>query len=345
MKIGRFILIQLRDIAIILIIGLVLSTILGGAGIWRSYDALKISVIYTLAIGFSLWKGNILLGSILTKIYGYFGPKPSTVLVLDLLSTFVITVLIIFGVNYFLFPFTFGITIFENFQFFLLLGVVLLFISLFISSVFIIKDYFNYWLTASLSEEKFKREALSQQYETLKSYVNPHFLFNSLSVLSSLVEEDTGKSQEFIKQLSANYRYVMEQKDKEVIPLEEELEFIRSFIRLYQIRYGDNLSVEIDIKNTAGYIIPMSLQILLENCFKHNIISEEKPLQVRIWREENHLFVNNNLQIRKTMIESGGVGLDTIQKRYELLTNTPMEIKQTEAFFTVKIPVLNKVKN
>lgn len=345
MKISRFILVQLRDIAIIMIIGLALSTIFGGAGLWKSYDALKISVTYSFAMGFSLWKGNVLFGWILTKIYRLFGLKPATVLVFDLVSTFVVSVLIIFAVNYFLFPFTFGITIFENLQFFLLLGIILLFISLFISSVYIIKDYFNYWIKASVNEEKFKREALSQQYETLKSYVNPHFLFNSLSVLSSLVEEDTGKSQEFIKQLAANYRYVIEQKDKEIIPLEVELKFIRSFLRLSQIRYGDNLSVEINIKNTTGYIIPMSLQILLENCFKHNVISEEKPLHVRIWREGDLLFVNNNLQTRKTVREPGGVGLNTIQKRYELLTNTPMEIEKNEAFFTVKIPVLNNVKS
>lgn len=211
--------------------------------------------------------------------------------------------------------------------------------------MFIIKDYFHNWLKASVNEEKFKREALNQQYEALKSYVNPHFLFNSLSVLSSLVEEDARKSQEFIKQLSTNYRYVLEQKDKELIPLEVELKFITSFIRLHQIRHGGNLNVELDVKNPSGYIIPLSLQILLENCFKHNVISQEKPLFVKIWREDDSLIVRNQLQTKKTIREHGGVGLETIRKRYELWAETPVKVEKTQAFFTVKIPVLHNVKD
>ncbi len=345
MKTKRFIITQLRDIAIIMVIGLTLSTIFGGVGLWKSMDMFKVATIYSFTIGFSLWKGNQLVGLLLEKYYKTKGVKPAKALLFDIVGTFLVSVLIIFGVNYFLFPLAYGITIFENIQFFFLLGIILLFISLFISSVFIIKDYFNNWLKASVNEEKFKREALNQQYEALKSYVNPHFLFNSLSVLSSLVEEDTQKTQEFIKQLSTNYRYVIEQKDKEIIPLEVELNFIKSFIRLHQIRHGENLNVELDIKDASGYIIPLSLQILLENCFKHNIISEENPLYVKIWRDDNHIIVRNNLQIRKTMRESGGVGLETIQKRYEFLTDTPLKVEKDREFFTVKTPVLRNIKS
>ena len=198
-----------------------------------------------------------------------------------------------------------------------------------------------------MSEERYKKEALQLQYESLKSYVNPHFLFNSLSVLSSLVEKDIHKSQLFIRQLSDIYRYVLEQKGKELVSLETELDFARSFINLHKIRHGENLKVGLDVDDESGYIVPLSMQILLENAFKHNVISEEEPLQVKIWRDHDYIIVQNQIRKRKTIEAGSGTGLETIVKQYKFISSRTLLICSDDGYFTVHVPILaqNTIQN
>lgn len=133
----------------------------------------------------------------------------------------------------------------------------------------------------------------------------------------------------------------MENRGTELVSLADELNFIKSYANLHQIRHGSNLNIEIIVDDLSGNIIPLSLQILLENCFKHNVISEENPLTVKVWRDNSSIYVENNLQKRKTIHESGGIGLETISKQYEYFSDRKIEIVQTSDLYTVKVPILS----
>lgn len=180
-------------------------------------------------------------------------------------------------------------------------------------------------------------------FETLKNQLDPHFLFNSLNVLSSLIEENPKKAQEFTVALSKIYRYVLDQKDKNLISVEEELNFAKLYVSLLKMRFEDaiiiNFQTDIDIKDFR--IVPLSLQLLLENAIKHNIISDQKPLQIDIFKEDNYLVVQNSYQKKQTFEKSTGIGLQNIIQRYNLVSNLEINIQQTERYYTVKLPLIS----
>ena len=180
-------------------------------------------------------------------------------------------------------------------------------------------------------------------FETLKNQLDPHFLFNSLNVLSSLIEENPKKAQEFTVALSKIYRYVLDQKDKNLISVEEELNFAKLYVSLLKMRFEDaiiiNFQTDIDIKDFR--IVPLSLQLLLENAIKHNIISDQKPLQIDIFKEDNYLVVQNSYQKKQTFEKSTGIGLQNIIQRYHLVSNLEINIQQTERYYTVKLPLIS----
>lgn len=180
-------------------------------------------------------------------------------------------------------------------------------------------------------------------FETLKNQLDPHFLFNSLNVLSSLIEENPKKAQEFTVALSKIYRYVLDQKDKNLISVEEELNFAKLYVSLLKMRFEDaiiiNFQTDIDINDFR--IVPLSLQLLLENAIKHNIISDQKPLQINIFKEENYLVVQNSFQKKQTFEKYTGIGLQNIVQRYDLVSNLKINIKQSEKHYTVKLPLIS----
>jgi sensor histidine kinase YesM len=198
------------------------------------------------------------------------------------------------------------------------------------------------WRKSIVDAEKLQKESIAAKYESLKSQVNPHFLFNSLNALSNLVYEDQDKAVKFIKQLSEVYRYVLDTREKEVVPLEDEMRFLQSYLFLQQIRFGSKLMVEFDIKDQGNIkIAPLALQMLLENAIKHNIVSEEDPLLIKVYSNNHYIIVENNIQKKVTLGESStGVGLENICKRYEFLSNTKVEVIQDQFRFQVKLPVL-----
>ena len=180
-------------------------------------------------------------------------------------------------------------------------------------------------------------------FETLKNQLDPHFLFNSLNVLSSLIEENPKKAQEFTVALSKIYRYVLDQKDKNLISVEEELNFAKLYVSLLKMRFEDaiiiNFQTDIDINDFR--IVPLSLQLLLENAIKHNIISDQKPLQIDIFKEGNYLTVQNSYQKKQTFEKSTGIGLQNIMQRYNLVSNLNIDIQQTEKLYIVKLPLIS----
>ncbi len=201
---------------------------------------------------------------------------------------------------------------------------------------------FNFWETSELEKEKLEKEHLNSQLEGLKSQVNPHFLFNSLNTLIHLIPEDTQRSVNFVQQLAKIYRYFLETENEKIVPLKQEMDFVRSYTFLLKERFGDNLHIEIDNKNTCEdcLIVPFSLQLLLENCIKHNIISNDKPLTINILINNDFLLVKNNLQLKNQNQESTGVGLRNIENRYRLLGKETMEVEKTEREFCVRLPLL-----
>jgi len=194
--------------------------------------------------------------------------------------------------------------------------------------------------------QKLKAEMVNQSQASelalLRSQVNPHFLFNSLNVLTSLVETDSQLAVRFIKQLSDVYRYVLENKDKELVDLKTELRFVKAFIYLQKIRFDNSLQVDISIPNTTANIIPLSLQMLVENAIKHNIVSSDQPLQIIIFTDDHYLVVRNNLQKKMVIKETGSIGLNNIRDRYIFFSTLPVIIEENEEWFTVKLPLIKK---
>lgn len=186
---------------------------------------------------------------------------------------------------------------------------------------------------------------LEAQYELLKQQVNPHFLFNSLNTLKYMVESHDSQSSEFIIKLAAFYRFTLDSLKLNVLPLKEELAIMESYIYLLKARFEDGLlitqNLEAELDETL--IPPFTLQLLIENCIKHNIVSLEKPLHIQIYREEDYLVVENNLQERKIPESSTGLGIKNINQRYLLLTDKEIVILKTNDTFTIKLPILHTI--
>jgi len=190
--------------------------------------------------------------------------------------------------------------------------------------------------------ERFRKESAEYQFEMLKLQLNPHFLFNSLNTLSSLIYEDAGKAAAFIRKLSDVYRYVLDNRNKELVTLQEEEAFISSFTFLLQIRFRDMIHFNFEISQAAKSkrLAPMTLQLLVENAVKHNVVSMKKPLTIIIFANEDYLKVSNNLQVKE---ETGGtgVGLKNIASRYAFLTDRKVVIEKDDHHFTVKVPLIS----
>ena len=198
----------------------------------------------------------------------------------------------------------------------------------------------------SLAElERFKKENAESQFESLRTQINPHFLFNSLNTLSALIFQDQKKAESFVREMSDVYRYILENKDTELVTLKKELEIIKSYIYLIILRFEQNLTVTIDINSRLDMMLvpPLTLQMLVENAVKHNIISRKKPLAVKIYSEDDYILVSNNLQRKDTTKYSTKLGLENIKSRYNYLTDNKVEIIESPDEFLVKIPLIKSI--
>ncbi len=190
--------------------------------------------------------------------------------------------------------------------------------------------------------EKLERENSQIRFETLKSQLNPHFLFNSLNVLSSLIKKDSDKAQNFVDEFSSVYRYTLDVIEKPVVELREEIDFAKSFLFLQKIRFDKAVDMEIivDASKLNHFVPPLAVQTLLENVFKHNKASEDNPLKIKIYNEDNWLVIVNNLQLKIKGTDSKGVGLSNLNKRYELLGEILPQFSVTEKEYIAKIPLI-----
>lgn len=217
-------------------------------------------------------------------------------------------------------------------------------ISLGISIIFYGIWFYRYRQETKVKEQKIIAGTASAKFDALKNQLDPHFLFNSLNVLTSLIEEDPYQAQKFTTSLSKVYRYVLEQKNKDLVSVDEELQFARTYIRLLKMRFEDSIVFDIpeESSDPDAKIVPLSLQLLLENAVKHNVVTSDRPLHIKVYEEGGVLIVSNNLQEKKVVKKSSGVGLTNIQQRYGLLTSRKMTINKTSSDFYVQLPMLTK---
>jgi len=329
----KFVLRQVRDFSIFFIAGAIQPYFTcPGCTTFRNYSIVG---FFTFCIWVFLWKGNNLVTSFVSRKVSWM-KYPLRRMIVGIISTVAYTlsaVLLLMEFFTWAFDFNFGSGYIYTIWF--SIG-----ITIFISLVLHSRAFFLHWRTAARDAERYEKESISAKYENLKSQINPHFLFNTLNVLTNLVYEDQDKAVKFIKQLSEVYRHVLDTRDKELITLEEEYKFLESYLFLQQIRFGDKLKFQINLNGITSMMPPLVLQMLIENAIKHNIIAEDNPLTISVYKADNFIVVENNLQ-RKSVLteESPGVGMENIRNRYKFLTDVPVEIIQGDKF-VVKLPII-----
>jgi sensor histidine kinase YesM len=216
-----------------------------------------------------------------------------------------------------------------------------------IMTILIISIY-EAWYTIDLYKEGLiqneilKKENTEAQLQTLKNQINPHFLFNSLNTLASVIPENQEMAVEFVQNLSKVYRYILQIKDKNLVTLKEELKCIKAYQYLLKIRFGENIVFnENGLRDVEqNYLIPLCIQMLIENAIKHNIVSKSKPLTITITVNDNSLSIKNNLQLKNSVTDSTKTGLDNIDKRFNILTNKSIQVNKSSTEFEVIIPLI-----
>ncbi|MCU0447097.1 MAG: histidine kinase [Microscillaceae bacterium] len=211
-----------------------------------------------------------------------------------------------------------------------------------INAGFIGYHYFQEWKNTLLKAEKLEKEKSQVQFDNLRNQLNPHFLFNSLTSLNSLIFENQELASQFLQQLSKVFRYLLQNKDKDLVSLKTELEFVKNYIFLLETRFNNTLKIKIQIPDNQldKRIVPVTTQILIENAIKHNSIGEGKPLQIDLTVIEDYLIIRNNRQ-KKTLVEtSNKQGLENLKNLYTFLTDKQLDIQEDSEYFLVKIPLL-----
>ncbi len=219
-----------------------------------------------------------------------------------------------------------------------------LWITLTIVVVFHFIYFYTKYQKKKVKESQIVAKTESAKFESLKNQLDPHFLFNSLNVLTSLIDENPRQAEKFTTKLSKVYRYVLEHKDKDLIPLEDELRFAKSYMELLKMRFEEGISFNIPerVSNPELKIVPLSLQLLLENAVKHNVITSKNPLEINIYEEDGYLIVTNNINLKSSLEKSTKVGLKNIDQRYSLITNAKVEISNKNKLFKVRLPLLTQ---
>lgn len=202
--------------------------------------------------------------------------------------------------------------------------------------------FLEQWKDSLIKAERLEKEKSQVQFDNLKNQLNPHFLFNALTSLNSLIFENQGLASQFLQHLSKVYRYVLQNKEKNFVTVQTELDFISNYVFLLETRFEGALTIRFDIHEEAKEraIVPVSLQILIENALKHNIVDREKKLHIDVISIGDYLVVSNNLQLRKRVETSNKQGLENLKSLYRFLTDRPVIIESGETRFAVKVPLI-----
>ncbi len=234
-------------------------------------------------------------------------------------------------------------------QFLTLLAIIFVIFIALINFISYFKYFFLKWENSVLSNAQLtvtaaelEKEKSMMRFHHLKNQVNPHFLFNTFTSLDGLVQSNPDLASEFIRHLSKVYRYVLEHKENEIVSIETEINFIRHYISLLNIRYKEAITIRVDISKAAQEkgIVMVTLQMLIDNAIKHNIVQPNMPLRIEIWDEDDYLHIHNNRQLRKQIETSNKQGLKQLQELYAYLTDKPVKINETESAFEINLPLL-----
>ncbi len=217
-------------------------------------------------------------------------------------------------------------------------------ITTLVSLMFHLFHFYKTVQEQQVKQQKIIAGTAAAKFESLKNQLDPHFLFNSLNVLTALIEENPEHAQKFTTSLSKIYRYVLEQRDKELVNLEEELRFAQTYRKLLEMRFEDSIYFDFptQLSSPEAKVVPLSMQLLLENCIKHNVVSDTRPLHIKIYEEDGYLCMENNLQRKEVVPNRRGVGLQNIADRYSLVTKREVLVLEEPHRFLVKVPILTK---
>lgn len=313
-------------------------------GAFHDWKTFEIYFLWAFSICITQWTGiQLIYDFIDRKIFWMETPVLKTaVLVITFLAYSTLAYILVQAINLYIWN---GLPLSKSWNLIVPSIPYTLLISFIISLIFTAIGFFIAWKKSFLQAEKLKVEMLAYKYESLRNQINPHFLFNSLNVLSELVYDDQALAVKFIRQLSDLFRYVLDSRDKELVRLTDELEFIRSFIFLLKTRFEKKLQIEIDFQ--AGpdeYLVPMTLQLLIENAVKHNEVSEAFPLQILIRKSGEYLEVENNVQPKNVGDDSKKTGLKNISQQFAFFSDKSIEIFPSEKKFLVRVPILKSLE-
>lgn len=339
-KVSRKIWILLRDVLILCLMGNGVTYLMATDLQW-SFGIVLTNCAFSIAIGFPAWRGSVAFTNFVEKrvpwlkypvkrlIYQTFGLVFLAIAVLAL--AIVAYVLISKEVT------------FANISDYAIRSVKLIVLFMLVSVVLTNAVlFFVNWRNAVIQQEELKRAHLSLQYQSLKAQMKPHFLFNSLSSLVTLINTDQVKATRFVHTLSDVYRYLLDQDEHELIPLSQEIKFLEDYIFLQQIRFGDNLQVHMDLEpEKKRMVVPLSLQMMVENAIKHNEISAEYPLTITISSSEDHrIVISNRLQRKEVAEESLRTGIENLRKRIAYFTDESLSIEEKGEVFHAAVPTI-----
>ncbi len=203
---------------------------------------------------------------------------------------------------------------------------------------------FAKWKESLVEQERLRQENLIARVESLKKQLDPHFLFNSLSVLSGVVYKDPVLADRFITKLAQVYRYVIDHNDSSQVALQQEITFVEAYCFLLNVRFYNKVILNVDITKESVYVLPLSIQLLVENAVKHNRISENQPLELRIYTKDAMVWVENRLNRKETKVESTGIGLKNLEARYKFIMGKPIRLENDGTIFRVGLPLISEQK-
>lgn len=298
--------------------------------------------LFSIGLGWPMMKLNeIISRKYAAKIRWEINPLKRVAMTLGLVI--VISILLTFLINYIFILTIQGVSFQEFIKTTMTLLVLEVLIVVYIFSVITGLQFFKMWKEGLIRQESLQRRALELQLESLKNQVNPHFLFNSLNTLTTLVHKEPDLAVKLIHQLSDSYRYLLEQKEKKTVAWAVERKFVENYLSLQQMRFSNNIRVELGTDGSTDFhVVPLSVQMMVENAIKHNVITAAEPLQIAIYQEGNRLVVRNNLQVKTSVVAGENIGLENVMQQYEILTQQKVEVFREQGFFFVKLPMIQK---
>ncbi|MCP4521901.1 MAG: hypothetical protein GY827_09480 [Cytophagales bacterium] len=297
-----------------------------------------LSILVAMATSFVIWEGSKVVQKLVT-IYFPWDQSIIRHLVFEILLIFIFSAL---GLLIGIFTYSKLVSALD-----ITLSVVLqnIFVSFSLALLFTAINegafLFGKWKESLVQQEKLKEENLKAKLEGLKKQLDPHFLFNSLSVLSGVVYQDPILADRFITQLSKVYRYVLDSQNESLVSLKDEMKFVNAYFFLLKVRLENKIELENYIEDMDSIkVAPLAIQLLIENAIKHNQALEDSPLLMKVWIENHYLWVQNNLQLRKENTTSSKVGIKNLQDRYSYLSKNEIKVVQESQFFKVGIPLI-----